>query len=139
MFQLSFGLQRVENNVNELEAGVIWNGCNLNGLHIFVIFKKTWEKTIMPFKEIFTLKNNLKSFYSFRKCLRDLWGTKDYFSFTYTFFEDFYVIDRNISKKREIKVNLTLSKDRDCQKWKSPDCQKWKTTNTPNHNLPRRN
>lgn len=36
--------------------------------------------------------------------------------------EALYISDKNVSDKKEIKVNLTLNKDRDAsQKWKSPD------------------
>lgn len=134
-FSTSVVLQSVENNADKSEAGVIWNGCNLNRLHIFVVLKRTWKKTIMPFKEVFTLKSNLASFYSFRKCLRHLWGTKDYFSFTYAF-SKFYTLVIEISViKRKLKWIWHWSRTEILIKSRSHQMAKWKTANMTNRDL----
>lgn len=53
-------------------------------------------------------------------------------------FEALYISDTNVNDKKEIKVNLTLNKDRDSnQKWKSAD-YKMRNKNMTDHDLPKK-
>lgn len=87
----------------------------------------------MPFREVFSVKNNLESFYSFRKCLKCLWEIRDYFSFTCAFLKLNMLVIEMSGIKGKLKWIWHWTRTETLGKRGSHKIENWKTKNTTNH------